>query len=101
MGPDSLVLALKTTFDPAKADGLDATYELRFGEISFRIRIAEGEFEAARAEAEDPDAAIRSNPNTITGIVFGENRLGKAVEAGEVEIDGNRRAVQALFRALS
>src|SRR5215218_10762595 len=27
MGPDSLVLALKTTFDPAKADGLDATYE--------------------------------------------------------------------------
>jgi DNA-binding HxlR family transcriptional regulator len=101
MGSDSLVLALKTTFDPAKADGLDATYELRLGEIPFRIRVAEGEFDAARGEPEDPDATIRSGPNTIAGIVFGENRLGKAVEAGDVEIDGNRRAVQALFRALT
>src|SRR5262245_61977537 len=33
MGPDSLVLALKTTFQPEKADGLEATYELRLGEI--------------------------------------------------------------------
>src|SRR5215208_8404579 len=33
MGPDSLVLALKSTFDPAKADGLDATDEIRLGEM--------------------------------------------------------------------
>src|SRR5256885_10087618 len=35
MGADSLVLALKAAFDPAKADGLDATYELRLGEVPF------------------------------------------------------------------
>src|SRR5215211_7934676 len=29
LGPDSLVLALKSSFDRAKADGLEATYELR------------------------------------------------------------------------
>src|SRR4051795_9913479 len=33
MGADSLVLALKAAFDPAKADGLDATYELRLEEV--------------------------------------------------------------------
>ncbi len=101
MGPDSLVLALKSTFDPAKADGLEATYELWLGEVPFRIRLAEGRFEATRGEAEDPDAVIRSDPSTVTSVVFGENRLGKAVEAGDVQVDGSRRAVNALFRTLT
>src|SRR5215207_3104907 len=99
MGPDSLVLALKTTFDPAKANGLQATYGLWLGELPFRIRIEDGRFEAERGEAVDPDAVIRSDPNTVARIVFGGNRLGKAVESGDIQLDGSRRAVTALFRA--
>jgi hypothetical protein len=34
-------------------------------------------------------------------VVFGGNRLRRAVEAGDVRIDGSRRAVNALFRALA
>jgi DNA-binding HxlR family transcriptional regulator len=101
MGADSLVLALKTTFQPEKANGLDATYGLWLGEIPFNIAVKEGRFEAERGEAERPDATIRSDPGTIAGVVFGGKRLGKAVEAGEVEVDGSRRAVNTLFRALS
>ncbi len=101
MGPDSLVLALKSTFDPAKADGLDATYELWLGEIPFNIAVKGGSFVAGRGEARAPDATIHSDPNTIAGVVFGENRLGKAEQAGEVAIDGSRKAVTALFRAVS
>jgi DNA-binding HxlR family transcriptional regulator len=101
MGPDSLVLALKSTFDPAKADGLDATYELRLGEVPFKIAVKEGKFEAARLEPEGPDATIRSDPNTIASVVFGGNRLGKAIEAGDVEIDGSRQAVKRLFRSFT
>jgi DNA-binding HxlR family transcriptional regulator len=100
MGPDSLVLALKSTFDPAKADQ-DATYQLWLDEVPFKIALQERRFEAARGETESPDATIRSDPSTITGVVFGGNRLGKAVDAGEVAIEGSRRAVNALFRALS
>jgi DNA-binding HxlR family transcriptional regulator len=101
MGPDSLVLALKTAFDGSRTDALDASYELWLGEIPFNIAVKRGTFEAARGEAEGPDATIRSDTDAIAGVVFGENRLGKAVEAGDVEIDGSRRAVNALFRALS
>ncbi len=101
MGPDSLVLALKSTFDPAKADGLEATYELRLGEVPFSIRIVDGGFEAARGEAGNPDAVIESDPNTIASVVFGGKRLGKAVDSGEVEIDGSRQTVNRLFRSLS
>jgi DNA-binding HxlR family transcriptional regulator len=101
MGPDSLVLALKTTFQPDKADGLEARYELRLGDVPFRVSVKEGEFQAARGEAESPDAVIESDPGAIASVVFGGNRLGKAVEAGDVRIDGSRRAVNALFRGLS
>jgi DNA-binding HxlR family transcriptional regulator/putative sterol carrier protein len=101
MGPDSLVLALKATFDSARADGLDATFEFRLAEIPFKITVRGGQFEAARGEAESPDATISADPNAIAGVVFGENQLGKAVEAGDVRIDGSRRAVNALFRALT
>jgi DNA-binding HxlR family transcriptional regulator len=101
MGADSLVLALKTAFQPEKADGLDATYGLWLGEIPFRIAVREGEFDAVHGEAHGPEATIRSDPGTIAGIVFGGNPLGKAVEAGNVAIDGSRRAVRALFKAVS
>ncbi len=101
MGPDSLVLALKSTFDPAKAGGLDATYELRLADVPFRIAVHDGNFEAERGEAEDAVATISADPNTIAGVVFGGNRLGKAVESGDVRIGGSRRAINALFRTLT
>ncbi len=101
MGPDSLVLALKTAFQPAKADGLEARYELRLGDVLFDISVEDGEFHSTRGEAESADAVIESDSGTIAGVVFGGNRLGKAVESGDVRIDGNRRAVTALFRAFS
>jgi DNA-binding HxlR family transcriptional regulator len=101
MGPDSLVLALKATFDPEKADGLEATYELWLGEIPFNISIKGALCEAARGEAEDRDAVISSDPNTVAGVVFRGNGLAKAVDSGDIRIDGSRRAVTALFRALT
>jgi DNA-binding HxlR family transcriptional regulator len=101
MGPDSLVLALKSSFQPARAEGLDATYELRLRGLPFAVRVADGRFEALRGEAQAPDAVIRGDPNQIASIVFGGRSLRTALAAGELEIGGSRKAVSALFRALS
>jgi DNA-binding HxlR family transcriptional regulator len=101
MGPDSLVLAMKTAFQPERAEGVDASYELRLGEIPFNISVRGGRFEAARGEAESPDAVISSDPDTLAGVVFRGKPLGKAVQSGEVRIDGSRRGANTLFRALT
>jgi DNA-binding HxlR family transcriptional regulator len=101
MGPDSLVLALKSTFDPSKAEGLNASYALRLGEIPFLIEVSEGRLEAAHGETESSDATIRSDSEVITGVVFRGKPLAKAVEGGEIAIGGSRKAVSALFRALT
>jgi DNA-binding HxlR family transcriptional regulator len=101
MGADSLVLALKTAFDPAKAGDLEATYELRLGELPFEIAVKGGALAASRGEAGYPDATIGSDTGTIAGVVFGGYPLGRAVESGEIEIEGSRPSVRALFRALT
>jgi DNA-binding HxlR family transcriptional regulator len=101
MGPDSLVLALKATFQPEKADGLDAVYDLRLGELPFSVSVSAGEFEASRGEARSPDATIAADPGAIAAVVFGGNALRRQIESGEIRVEGSRRAVNALFRALT
>src|SRR5919199_849173 len=101
LGPDSLVLAMKTTFQPAKAAGLEASYELRLGEIPYEIRVVGGGFEAERGESRRPDATIQTDPDSLASVVFGGRKLADAVKEGKVELEGNRRAVNALVRALT
>ena len=42
------MIALKTMFDPAAADGVDARYELRLNEQRFRVDVADGRLDVAR-----------------------------------------------------
>jgi DNA-binding HxlR family transcriptional regulator len=100
MGADSLVLALRAAFKPAKADGLDGNYELWLGEVPFRLAVRDAELDAARGEADGPDAIVRSDTGTIAAVVFGKRPLAEAVRGGDVAIDGSRRSATALFRAL-
>jgi DNA-binding HxlR family transcriptional regulator len=101
VGSDSMVLAIKATFEEEAAAELNATYGFEFGEEAFRIEVSDGELTARRGEADDPDAVIRTDPNTLAGLLFRGNRLAKAVEDGAVQIDGSRRAVNSLLRALT
>jgi DNA-binding HxlR family transcriptional regulator len=102
LGPDSLVLALKSTFQPEKADRAVGTYELRLGEdeLPFRVEVREGEFKAGRGEAERADAVIASDPDTIAEVVFTGRPLTEAITSGEIRIEGSRRAAKSLFRTL-
>jgi DNA-binding HxlR family transcriptional regulator len=101
MGSDSMVLAMKAAFDEEAAAELNATYGLEFGEEAFRIEVSDGELTASRGEAEDPDALIRTDPDTMAALVFRGERLRKAVESGDVQIDGSKRAITGLLRALT
>jgi DNA-binding HxlR family transcriptional regulator len=101
MGPDSLVLAMKTTFQPEKAASLEASYELRLGEIPYEIRVTGGGFEAERGEAGDPQARVQADPDSLASVLFGGRALADAVKEGEVELEGSRRAINALVRALT
>jgi DNA-binding HxlR family transcriptional regulator len=92
IGVDSIVLALRTMFDPRAAEGLEASYELRLGEDRFRVVVAEGRFEVVRGGAERPDATIEAAPDTLRALVFHGRPLAEALRSGDVEIDGDESA---------
>jgi DNA-binding HxlR family transcriptional regulator len=93
LGVDSAMLALKTLFDGHAADGLEASYELRFGEQRFHARVADGRFTIARGDADQPDAMLDTDPNTLATLLWEGHRLTDALRSGDVKIEGSRPAV--------
>lgn len=93
LGVDSLVLALKTLFDPSAADGFDATFELRVGEQHFWVRVADGRLDLGRGDAEQPVAAIAADPGTFAALLWQGLPLSAARRSGELHIEGSVAAV--------
>jgi DNA-binding HxlR family transcriptional regulator len=93
IGLDSFVLALRTMFNAAVAEGVTASYELRLGVHTFRVRIADGEFDVTRGTAEHPNAVIIGEVEALAGVVFGGRPLSDAIRDGDLELSGDTDAV--------
>jgi len=93
IGVDAVVIALKSLFAPAAADGRAASYELRLGEQRFRVDVADERLEIARGSAATPDATIETDPGTLAGILWHGRRLDDARRAGSLVFEGDRAAV--------
>ena len=93
IGVDAVVIALKSLFAAGAADGLSASYELRLGEQTFRIEVANGRLEVARGSAEAPDATIETDPATLATVLWHGRKLDAARRSGDIAIAGDRKAV--------
>jgi DNA-binding HxlR family transcriptional regulator len=99
IGPDSIVLALRSLFDPEAADGLEATYALRIGEEAFKVEIAAGEVTLARGTAAGPKATIAvPDAPTLAAILTGQLPLDDALGSGAAQIEGSKQAVKRFLR---
>jgi DNA-binding HxlR family transcriptional regulator len=96
---DSFVIALRTLFDPAAAEGVDVTVQLRLGEDGFRSRVADGRLEVVRGSAERPDAVVDSSPGALAAVLWHDRPLAEAVRTGDVEIEGSTPAVKRFLGA--
>jgi DNA-binding HxlR family transcriptional regulator len=95
---DSIVLALRDRFDPTAAHGLRAGYELRLGEDRFRITVAGDQFEAVRGDADQADATIDTDPDTINAVLWKGRPLADAQRSGTLTIEGEKAAVERFAR---
>ena len=94
VGLDSIVLALRTLFDPDAARGLRASYELRLGEDRFRIEVSDDGIEVARGQADQADATIDTDPDTLNAVLWRGRPLADAQRAGKMRIQGDQSAVE-------
>jgi DNA-binding HxlR family transcriptional regulator len=97
VGTDSVVLALGTFFDAGAAGALRADYELRLGEDTFHVRVADRAIQLDRGTADAPDAVIETDPDTLAALLWRERDLPGAVRAGDMAIEGDRSAVERFF----
>src|SRR5919109_1991357 len=68
---DSLLLALRATFQPEAARGLRASYELRVGDVVVHARVERGELEVGAGPLPDADLALETDL-TIRALMTGE-----------------------------
>lgn len=99
IGPDSIVLALRSLFDPEAAQSLEASYELRIGEDRYRVRVAGGEVELGRGGGEDPAAAIAvADAGTMAAVLTGELPLAEALASGAAQLTGSKREARRFLK---
>ena len=91
---DSLILSFRTMFDPGRCGDLRATYEFRLGDYSFHARVDRGCLTIERGHAEDPDAVVSGDPDTIAGVVYEGADLTQAMACGALTVEGDLGTVE-------
>lgn len=86
-------MSLRTLFDPQIAGDFAVSLNLRLGDDPFRVEVADGAIETERGEGAAPDATIETDPGTLIALVHGRRELAEALSAGDIEIEGDERAV--------
>jgi DNA-binding HxlR family transcriptional regulator len=97
IGPDSIVLALRSLFVPERAES-DVTYEIRLGEDVFGVVVAGGELELSRGAPVSPDGAIETDPGSFAALLSGRLSLDEALEGGAASIEGGKRTTTRFLR---
>jgi DNA-binding HxlR family transcriptional regulator len=92
LGVDAFLVALKTTFEPARAAGLTATYLLVLDGEHYAARVEDGRFDVKRGAVEAADATIDAPVRVLPDTVF----RGAPRDAA-VSIHGDRELAEWFF----
>jgi hypothetical protein len=96
LGPDALMIALKTVFDPSTAPQDSIVIELRLGDDHFRATVADRRLDIVRGGAAGPDAMIACDPGALAGVLW----HGGSLEHPQIKLEGHLDAIErflALF----
>jgi DNA-binding HxlR family transcriptional regulator len=85
---DSLLLSLRSLFDPQVALGFSTTITLRIEGRPFHIEIIDGEFRLASGEAERPIVGLDTDRRTLADLLHRGRQLDDALHAGTATVSG-------------
>jgi DNA-binding HxlR family transcriptional regulator len=99
IGPDSIVLALRSLFDAEAAGDLSASYNLQVGEDRFRVDVVAGRVELGRGAANDPEVSL-SFPDapTTAAVLTSQLDIEQAIASGALEIEGAKQSAKRFLR---
>jgi DNA-binding HxlR family transcriptional regulator len=85
---DSLLLSLRSMFDPRAARGLDATITLRIEGRPFHVEIADGELHLVGGESDGPAVTLETDRQTLAALLYGGRSLDETLRTGEATLTG-------------
>ncbi len=86
----SLLLSLRTMFDPERAEGIEARIGLRLGEETFLCRLDGGRIEVAAGPLDGADAVLAGPVAAVAGAIYGGRKLDELEGAGALRVEGDR-----------
>jgi DNA-binding HxlR family transcriptional regulator len=86
---DSMIMALRTTFQPQAARGVSVSYALHLGDLTIHARIDDGALTVGAGPLADADLIIETGP-ALRGLLAGEISAAAAVQHGDVHLTGER-----------
>jgi DNA-binding HxlR family transcriptional regulator/putative sterol carrier protein len=96
MSTDALLLALKTSFDPAA--GADGTLGLDVDGDWFTVVVSDGSVQVTRGHAAQPAATFHADVATLRSVAFGREPIAAAEEAGRLTVSGDRALAERFAR---
>jgi DNA-binding HxlR family transcriptional regulator/putative sterol carrier protein len=98
---DALVLSLRPSFRPEIAGEAEESYQLELDGESYVVNVHPGWAETGRGTASDPQLTLTATTQTFAALISGAVDAKAALSAGDLSIDGSRRALDRFLAIFS
>jgi alkyl sulfatase BDS1-like metallo-beta-lactamase superfamily hydrolase len=79
---------------------VNGRYELRVGADVFTVDGTSGSVRVRRGTADQPDAALTTDADTLHAVALGKHAIAETVESGDLRLDGDPPAISGLTSLL-
>jgi DNA-binding HxlR family transcriptional regulator len=96
-GTASLILSLRTNFDPSLADGVRMAIGLRSNDETYVARVARKKLTIEAGEPVGVDATITGDSRAFASVTYGGRSLADAVSTGDLMVTGSMAAAETFL----
>ncbi len=100
-GTASLILSLRTNFDPSLADGVHLTIALRPNDETYVARVARKKLVIEAGDTPDADATIAGASREFAAVTYGGRPLADAIRAGDLVVTGDLDSAERFLHLYS
>jgi DNA-binding HxlR family transcriptional regulator/putative sterol carrier protein len=98
---DALVLSLRASFRPDVAGDAEESYQLELDGEPYVVNVHSGWAETAPGTAAHPELTLVTSAQTFAELISGAIDAKTALSAGDVQVDGSRRALDRFLATFS
>jgi DNA-binding HxlR family transcriptional regulator len=93
----SIVMSMRTMFQPERAKKLKGVIGFRFGREEFMARLADGAFDIRRGEIVDADVTVEGSQMDWAATLYGGVPLRELEKAGKLKVAGDRALLERVM----